>query len=569
MDRQTSDAAAPASAATGIVEIPPEIPVLQPVVQSRNVVRLLVLPAAFSLLQKAPIIVQHARNRGVVRRLDSIYYDTGERSLFGSFLSLRVQRQGRRFIQTLRQYEARQPGPAGYSVGQTSRSFQSSRMWQTPVDSAMPDLSRLAGIEAPATVAPLIEQLSGTPLMAVFETRMRRRLRRLELPGALVDVAFDDGVIEADTRAEALSEISLSLHSGDAGVLYDIGMRLLELAPLRIGTVSVARRGYALASGKAIKAERATPSALTPAFAVDDMVASVFSACRSHLQANQGVAEAGVSADGVHQMRVALRRMRSAFSLLRRELPSATMLSLGEEAKWVADQLGVARSWDVFLGTTLTGPEHWRTNGTDFAGLRQAAERPRDGGYETVRDMLGAARYGRFQLTLGQWIERRGWRNEVDRDGLGVLAEPASSMAARVLTRLCRKTFRQGAHFKRLSATERHELRITLKKLRYATEFFLPLFAAPGPGSRSASAERYVRRLSRLQDALGLDHDAATTQPLLDEIGQASQSPGVHQAIGAVIGWQARECLVAGETLAKHWQRFKALPPFWTRPVLP
>ena len=536
------DTAAPP--APSVAEVP-ALPVLQPVLQDRRLLRLVLPPGVpkttIATLQQAPILVQHARNRGVVRRLDSVYYDSADYRLFGSLMSLRVQRHGRRFIQTLRQIGPRQQALPD-------------QIWQSPVEDILPDLSRLVGIEA---LAPLLERLSAAPLVTMFETRLRRQVRRLELPTAIVDIAFDEGLIEAGGREQGLTEISLSLQSGEAGVLYDIAMRLLELGPLQIDGASVARRGYALASGVARKAEKAAPSTLTPAFGVDDMIAAVLGGCQAHLQANQSVAEEGSSPDGVHQMRVALRRMRSAFSLLRRELPSAMMQSLGDEAKWAAGELGQARGWDVFLMTTLTQPARLEQAGADFQGLREACSGPRAAGYATARAMIEAARYSRFQLSLSQWIARRGWRNEVDRDGLGVLAEPASAMATRVLGRLQRRAFRQGAHFRRLSATERHELRITLKKLRYATEFFLPLFAEP------AHAHRYVRRLSSLQEALGLDHDAATTQPLLDELGQLNRSPGVHQAIGVVIGWQARDGLVAVEMLAERWQRFKSLPPFW------
>ena len=142
------------------------------------------------------------------------------------------------------------------------------------------------------------------------------------------------------------------------------------------------------------------------------------------------------------------------------------------------------------------------------------------------------------------------------------MAEPAAVMAVRVLNRLHRKALRRGRHFKRLSAHERHELRITLKKLRYAAEFFLPLVGD------TSQAQHYLRRLSGLQDALGLDHDAATTQPLLEEIGRNSRSCAVHQAIGTVAGWQAREALAVGETLARRWKRFKAMPPFWADAAL-
>ena len=551
---QASGSVAPASVAAGIAEIPAAVS-LRSLTQAGTGLRLLVPPGMVGTLRKAAIIVQHARNRGVVRRLDSIYYDTSDRLLFGHGFSLRVQRHGSRFTQTLRQHGS-------------SRHAAAAMQWQTPVDDALPDLARLARdadetMPAALMAASWMERLPTAPLTAMFEVRLRRQVQRLELSGAVVDVVLDEGVIEAGTRQEPLAEVRLALQAGEPSVLYDIGMRLLELVPLRVTSASVVRRGYALASGTAPAAEKAAPSTLTRDCAVDDMVAAVLIGCQAHLQANQVVADDGRSPDGVHQMRVALRRMRSAFSLLRREIASATMLGLSAEAKWMADQLGAARSWDVFLTTTLTRPGRCQGRGTDFDGLRLAAEAPRAAGYATVREMLGSARYGRFQLSLSQWIARRGWRNEVDRDGLGVLAEPAASMAIRVLARLHRKALRQGTHFRQLSPTQRHELRITLKKLRYALEFFLPLLAEP------AHAARFLKRLGSLQEALGLDHDAATTQPLLDEIGQASRSVAVHQAIGVVIGWQACDCAGAGDVLVEEWRRFKALPPFWTRSMPP
>ena len=522
---------------------------LAPLPRGKAGLRFSVAPDLLALLQQAPLIQQHARNRGVVHRLETIYYDTADHALFGGGLSLRVQRHGRRFTQRLRRHG---PHPAA-KMGGTE---PVSRSWETPVDGPVPDLARLAGAEQA-----LLEPLSAAPLLALFETRLRRQVRRLDLSGALVDISFDSGVIEAQSRQEEMAGLGLSLRSGEFGLLCDFALRLLELAPLRIAPGNTVRRGYALASGTAPRAQKAAPSTLFPDMAADDMIGAVLCGCQSHLQANQLAAADGSRPEGVHQMRVALRRMRSALTLLRREIASPTMASLGAEAKWAANELGPARGWDVFLGTTLSGPQRWGRPGTDFDALRQVAQAPRAASYRAVRELIDSPRYARFQLSLLRWIERRGWRNEVDRDGLAVLAEPAAVMALRVLTRLHRRALKQGAHFRRLSATERHELRITLKKLRYAAEFFLPL--CPDP----SNSVRFLARLGRLQDALGLDHDAATTQPLLDEAASASSSPGVQQAIGLVIGWHARDCLAAGKTLEKQWRRFKRTPTFWARPA--
>ncbi len=527
---------------------PPAIPVPPAVDPPTRTLRLLPAEGAIASLREAPIIVQHARNRGVVRRLQTVYYDTADQALLGNALSLRVRRHGRRFVQRVRRHGPElQPAAASCSGDGT---------WEAALDGAAPDLRGLAAMAPEPPLASVLEHLASAPLTALFETRLRRLTRRLALPGAVLDVVFDEGTIDSGTRSRPLAEIRLVLHAGDPGMLYEIGMRLLDLAPLRVSTLSTLRRGYALAAGAAPPAVKAVRSGLSRDAAVDDVVGCVLAGCQAHLQANQPAADEA-NPEGVHQMRVALRRMRTALSLLRREIASATMPELAGEAKWAAARLGAARGWDVFLGTTLERPARLQEAGIDFDGLRQAAEPSRAAGYASVRETLASARFARFQLSLSQWTARRGWRGEVDRDGLGVLAEPAAAFAVRVLGRLHRRALRQGAHFRRLSATERHQLRITLKKLRYASEFFLPLCAEPD------RAPRFLRRLSGLQEALGLDHDAATTRPLLHEIGHASRSTGVHQALGVVIGWQARDGLAAREQLTARWRRFKAMPPFW------
>ncbi|WP_428376451.1 CHAD domain-containing protein [Lichenicoccus sp.] len=516
-------------------------------------------PESVALLRRAPVIARHARNAGITRRIETTYYDTPDRLLFRGNLSLRVRTLGRRFIQTL--------------SGRASQASAASGTWSCSVASALPDLADLGALQADWLPPAVREALLRGPLALVCTARIRRHTRRLAMPdalapdslvpGSLVDVVFEDGGIEAQGRHQGIDRIGLVLHAGEASALYEVALRLLDVAPLRIGADSTALLGYALATQTHLRAAKATASSLTPALAMDDAIAAILAACQTHLQANQGVAQNARTPDGVHQMRVALRRVRSALSLLRRDLPSGTMASLAREAKWAAAQLGPARGWDVFLASTLNDTLTQRTRaprgGPDFQALRQAAEAPRARAYRTVTALITAPRFSRFQLTLGQWAARRGWRNEVTPDGLALLADPASLVAAGMLGRLHRKALRQGAHFRRLSATERHQLRITLKKLRYAIEFFLPLFEASG------RAHRFVRRLSRLQEALGLDHDAAETRPLLVQLGGRGSAGGIHQAIGVVIGWQAREELVNLDTLAAQWQRFKTLQPFWPK----
>jgi len=212
-------------------------------------------------LREMPIIVQHARSRGAVRRLETVYYDTPERLLFKHGMSLRVRRSGKQFIQTLKFLpDMAQP--------------LARRQWEAPVDGAAPDLARLPIDEVGDPVTTLAEDA----LVPVFATKVRRYARLLDLPGASVEIAFDEGTIEAGGRQEGLSEIELELKSGNAGALFDLGTQLLDAAPLQLGTRSKAERGYTLAFDLVQPAAKAELLAITAEHVVDDAVALLLGA---------------------------------------------------------------------------------------------------------------------------------------------------------------------------------------------------------------------------------------------------------------------------------------------------
>jgi len=492
-------------------------------------------------LDEAAVVVRHARNRGTVRRLEAIYYDTPSRRLFDRGWSLRVRRSGKQHVQTLKRAAA-DGGPLVRDE------------WETPVDGMLPDLSLLPAQE-------IGDALDGEALVPIFATKVRRRSRAIELPDAVFELALDDGIIEAGSRCTPLSEVEIELKAGDPAAIYDFAMALLDAAPLRVGTLSKAERGYQLAYDGAPRTSKAASSGVAGAGSVDDAITVLLAGCQVQIMANQAAAEGGGDPEGVHQMRVALRRLRSAVSVFRREVPSASLATVAGEAKWAASVLGPARNWDVLLGETLPAVEAGLAEeglAIDLAGLRQAAEPLRSRAYATVRAAIVDPRYNRFLLSLGRLIERRAWRNDVASETLAALSEPVEPFARRALARLDRKAAKQGEHFKRLSPEARHELRKSLKKLRYASEFFRPLYP-------EAEAKRYLRRLSALQDALGAANDIATALPLVEEIAGAATEAAVHRAAGAVLGWQLRDHREAGGPLKAAWADFKDVRPFWER----
>src|SRR5262245_4029348 len=179
--------------------------------------KLLAPAGALELLQTAPVIARHARNGGITRRLEAVYYDTPDRSLFSHGLTLRVRRSGKRHLQTLKR------GPI---AGQPFVRGE----WEAGIDDGTPDLALLPAAEIGAP----LDRLAAGVLDPMFRTKVRRRTQVLELQGAVVEVAFDEGAIEAGERREPLNELEIELKSGDPRVLYELGIELLELAPLRL-----------------------------------------------------------------------------------------------------------------------------------------------------------------------------------------------------------------------------------------------------------------------------------------------------------------------------------------------
>jgi triphosphatase len=500
--------------------------------------KLLAAPSELALVRNAPIIHQRARNKGVTRRLETIYYDTSDRLLFRHGLSLRVRQIGNHYVQTLK------------SVPDTDPLLR--REWEAPVDSRCPDLARLPKAE----IGTPLDVLTEKTLAPIFTTKVHRHQQILDLPDAVVEVAFDEGTIEAGGRSEWLSEIELELKSGDASELYDLGLLLLDIAPLRVGTSAKSQRGYALAfelPPRAVKAKRIN---LSTEDDVDAAIAKFLRNCQHQLMGNLAAAETG-GTEGVHQMRVALRRLRAALSIVRHDVPAPSLGAADAEARRLARILGSARGWDVFVTETLPNVDAAHLPGLNLDALRSAAKPLRAKSHAAVRDALADPRTNRFLLSFGRLVARHSWRDGIGEEALALTAEPVTALAERALARIGRKALARGRQFRQMTPAARHRLRLALKKLRYATEFFLPLYA------EQASARDYLKHLSALQDALGADNDMTMTRVLLDDIARGTVAPDAHRAIAAIIQWQSHARHEAAKALCEEWHGFKQSTPFW------
>src|SRR5438128_1203649 len=326
-------------------------------------------------------------------RLISTYYDTPDLALKRRGISLRVREQDGRFIQTVK--------TAGVGTGD----LLSRGEWEDEVAENSPDpQATQSGGHLPDGIA---ENLR--PLFATDVTRTSVAIE--PAPATRIAAAIDEGEIRAAGRSgtEPISEIELELGSGDTAALYEVAMRLLEVAPIQIEPRSKSERGYRLGSSvvAAPPVVHAAPVVLDPMMSVEAALQEIGRACLAHLLHNEAAA-LEKQPEGVHQMRVAVRRMRSAISSFKKLLPAVDRRWISCELGWFVDVLGSARNLDVFAAELLP-PARAALREPGIEDLAAALDKARRAAYERVEQAIHSERHAAGMLRLSHWFEARTW----------------------------------------------------------------------------------------------------------------------------------------------------------------
>ncbi|MDN5002273.1 CHAD domain-containing protein [Bradyrhizobium sp. GCM10027634] len=486
----------------------------------------------------APIIAANARNKGTRKHLKAVYYDTPKRALQRSGLSFRVRQSGARFTQTVKAESANDPLRRGE--------------WEASVPSFTPDVA----LALPFIPEKLRHDFERHPLEAVFTTDIRRHLRVVDLPPGAVEIAFDQGQLISGERSLPVSEIELELKSGSASIIWELALRLAEHGPVKPSIRTKSARGFDLAADTLPRAPKPPKLRLDPSISLDEAFSEILRSCLLHLLQSLPAAEDGRDPEGMHQLRVALRRLRSALDLMGSVVSLNKLDLMRAEAKWLAGHLSGARDWDVFRQETLRTVAEGCPSVAGFDALGELADQRRAACYDEARLALADRRCQYFVIGLGGWIEARGWRGEVAPEGLSQLAEPAIKFARNILSAQYAKVLKRGRKFKSLPTEERHRVRLAAKKLRYVADFLLPLC---GHGK---SAKRFSRRLADLQQELGIYNDMATTTSLLADVGAETNGSGM--AAAAIAGWQAHAMVGIEARLLKAWSEFTGAKVPWS-----
>jgi CHAD domain-containing protein len=262
--------------------------------------------------------------------------------------------------------------------------------------------------------------------------------------------------------------------------------------------------------------------------------------------------------EGVHKVRVAFRRIRSAFSAFQRAIPKKATEHWSQETRWLAGELGMARDLDVFIDEGLGSikgvlPLPGEEKLLELAKCRRAEA------YEQVNAMLDSERFAQFKAEFPEWVKKRGWEQPpLSAKKQARMSKEVLPFSRKLLDRLERRVLEAGSHVDKTSAEEMHRLRIECKKLRYGAEFFVPIIKG---------LDDFIGHMKGLQDLLGVMNDVSVMKHLLEHILADETDPEVLQYAGGLVGWRTRHYHELLNSFEERWEEFvNAKHPWWTKP---
>ncbi|HRD91100.1 MAG TPA: CYTH and CHAD domain-containing protein [Accumulibacter sp.] len=428
------------------------------------------------------------------QRVVKTYYDTPDQRLRRERVVVGYRKQGRHWLSSVKRVSS----PDGRGAER--------RQWEMSGTFGDLDFSHVDD----GSLREWLESLRND-LRPAFTTSFTRRAWVLEpRDGVRIELALDRGWIEAEGRRQPICEVGLELLAGGVADLFSAAGELQAELALHPEPASKFQRGYGVLADQALQVVKAAPVDTDAGMTVIAGFRTIALACLRHLQSNEkGVCESD-NPEFVHQARVAIRRLRSAIRVWKPRLPEAFVADYDPLWQALARQLGETRNWDVFLAETLPTiiaafPECPQADQlASYARRRCAVNR------QVAGSALSSGEYSRLLLDFTAAVlalpERENRRLDV--------------FAPRCLDKRAGKVWQLAQEALTSDATARHRLRVAYKRLRYALEFFAPLF--PGELLRN-----YHLSASGLQEMLGQLNDLAVARELIEEALPGAPGEGI------------------------------------------
>ncbi len=478
--------------------------------------------------------------RGRATKLALLWHDTAEGALAGRDLVLAERREGRGVVW--------QMAPAWAPPGVAAPLL---------AEAATPE--GLLGRDMPGGLMPLAG-FAGT---------------RRGMQAAGVDVLLLEGEVRSVTEAVPVCRARLT---GPAEAVTGLALDLAGRMKLGVAGAGLAAAAFA-AARRPLPAVSSAMPVLTADLSVGGACALACGRLSAAILRRGRMILVDDDPDHVHQMRVALRRLRSALAVFGHALPGPEMAAARDGLKALGDVLAPARDWDVFTGETARAVVAAFAEDEAVGRVMAAAERRRLACRAALRAYLEGTAYRQLGVRLAALVAMPPWERAEDEPVADPGADEApdagleegadevpneapdateaplalTAFAAKSLSRALRKVLAPGADIDELPETDLHAIRLRAKRLRYVAEMFVPLFP-------HRHADRFLRRLGALQEVLGHLNDGAVAAGLLAQLGGAA---GHGFGAGAVRGFIAARSPDVRAAVARRWRRLRKAEPFW------
>jgi inorganic triphosphatase YgiF len=488
-------------------------------------------------------VVRYSRGRPPKEEnLVSVYFDTPKHRLARNGVSLRVRHHGDNFVQTIKS-------------GESNGSFKRGE-WEHEIKGDVPNLRKAHG----TPLAPLLTKKLKRTLKPIFETHVHRTSLPICKNGSRIEVALDEGEVRVARQSAPISELELELKRGKVADVFKLAREIGKVTPATLLLKSKSERGYDLIEDTPAKTVRAEKIRLRRGMSTMNAFRTIGSSVLRHIAANEAAVRRSES-EGVHQMRVGLRRLRAAISLFSNLLGDQETERVKAELKWLTGKLGPARDVDVYVRNEIDPLPGTTPAGRGMKELAGALTSRRDAAFGKASAAVESRRYRSLLLDTLQWLETGDWAKHARY----YKQRPIERFAADIFARRTKTITKKAKRIRELDSQQRHKLRIAVKKLRYAGDFFGHLLASRRAKKRLPS---FKARLTDLQDCLGALNDIKVHQKLAPK--PAAGKPGAKAAraqafaIGVVSGREQSEIEPLLNAADKDARKFLHARPFWT-----
>jgi CHAD domain-containing protein len=259
------------------------------------------------------------------------------------------------------------------------------------------------------------------------------------------------------------------------------------------------------AASGAVPAQRSPRPQLQPMMACDTAFRVVAHRCLGDLTANHQAACTG-DPEALHQMRIALTRLRTAVSFFSPMVAGPESKRSSDELKWLNAHLGAVRDLDVAIERLKAANQRRPQTISNY----RSWQAKRGHSHRHLARALRSVRYRRLVKDTSDWVENGSWSRQKGRQAVQQRASPIATYSASKLAQWTKKLLKKSQKIRDMGTKKRHRLRLMNKKLHYSIEFFGGLLF----DKRASRQQAALKHLRKAQKSLGQLNDDAKGRSL-------------------------------------------------------